>query len=159
MSKNRKQILIPLAVTLALLTIGAVICLAAIDVGSGAPNEGLTSRFQNAFFRNGFAYLVSLPPVNNVQRFGSTGLIQEFNSRESAGTGGTAARADQQEKGTRTLSELDMETPEGDAIEQHQEVIADEAGASPRREVPFDVNEADAAEQERAVGFDDDDYR
>jgi len=88
-SKNRKQILIPLAITLALLTIGAVICLAAIDVGSGAPNEGLTSRFQNAFFRNGFAYLVSLPPVNNVQRFGSTGLIQEFNSRESAGTGGT----------------------------------------------------------------------
>jgi hypothetical protein len=38
-------------------------------------------------------------------------------------------------------------------------VIADEAVASPRREVPFDVNEADAAEQERAVGFDDDDYR
>jgi hypothetical protein len=27
------------------------------------------------------------------------------------------------------------------------------------REVPFDVNEADAADQERAVGFDDDDYR
>ena len=30
---------------------------------------------------------------------------------------------------------------------------------SPRREVPLDVNEADAAEQELAVGFDDDDYR
>jgi hypothetical protein len=54
---------------------------------------------------------------------------------------------------------LDIETPEDDAIEQHQEVIADEEVASPRREVPFDVNEADAAEQERAVGFDDDDYR
>jgi hypothetical protein len=54
---------------------------------------------------------------------------------------------------------LDLETPEGDAIEQHQEVIADEAVATARREVPFDVNEADAAEQERAVGFDDDDYR
>ena len=57
------------------------------------------------------------------------------------------------------MSELDMETPEDDALEQHQELIADETGAGARREVPFDVNEADAAEQERAVGFDDDDYR
>ena len=30
---------------------------------------------------------------------------------------------------------------------------------SVRREVPFDVNEADAAEQDRVVGYDDDDYR
>ena len=52
-----------------------------------------------------------------------------------------------------------METPEDDALEQHQELIADETGAGARREVPFDVNEADAAEQERSVGFDDDDYR
>ena len=55
------------------------------------------------------------------------------------------------------LSELDMETPEDDAIEQHQEVVADEpAGVA---QVPFDVDEADAAEQARSVGFDDDDYR
>jgi pyruvate/2-oxoglutarate dehydrogenase complex dihydrolipoamide dehydrogenase (E3) component len=55
------------------------------------------------------------------------------------------------------LSELDMETPEDDAIEQHQEVVADEvAGVA---QVPFDVDEADAAEQARAVGFDDEDYR
>jgi len=60
---------------------GISICLAAvIDVGSGAPSDGLTQRFQNAFFRNGFAYLVSLPPAGNVTRFGATGLIQEFNS-------------------------------------------------------------------------------
>ena len=52
-----------------------------------------------------------------------------------------------------------METPEGDAIEQQQEVIADETVTGARREVPFDVDEADAAEQARAVGFDDDDYR
>jgi hypothetical protein len=52
-----------------------------------------------------------------------------------------------------------METPEGDAIEQHQEVIADETVTVTRDELPFDVNEADAAEQDRAVGFDDDDYR
>jgi hypothetical protein len=29
----------------------------------------------------------------------------------------------------------------------------------PGRDLSFDVNEADAAEQARAVGFDDDDYR
>jgi hypothetical protein len=52
-----------------------------------------------------------------------------------------------------------METPEDDALEQHQEIIEDENATGARREVPFDVNEADAAEQERAVGFDDDDYR
>jgi len=94
-----------------------------------------------------------------VHAFPTYGEALQTALRELAGTGGSAARADQQEKGTGTLSELDIETPEGDAIEQHQEVIADEAVASPRREVPLDVNEADAAEQERAVGFDDDDYR
>ena len=94
-----------------------------------------------------------------VHAFPTYGEALETALRELAGTGGSTARADQQEKETGTLSELDIETPEGDAIEQHQEVIADEAVASPRREVPFDVNEADAAEQERAVGFDDDDYR
>ena len=94
-----------------------------------------------------------------VHAFPTYGEALETALRELAGSGGSAVRADQQEKGTGTLSELDMETPEGDAIEQHQEVIADETVVSARREVPFDVNEADAAEQERAVGFDDDDYR
>ena len=94
-----------------------------------------------------------------VHAFPTYGEALETALRELAGTGGTAVRTDQQEKGTRTLSELDMETPEDDAIEQHQDVVADEAVATARREVPFDVNEADAAEQERAVGFDDDDYR
>jgi hypothetical protein len=79
--------------------------------------------------------------------------------RELASTGGSSGIADQE---VRQLSELDMEAPEGDAIEQHQEVIEDENGPQgfgARHEVPFDVNEADAAEQERDVGFDDDDYR
>jgi len=58
---------------------------------------------------------------------------------------------------------MDMETPEGDAIEQRQELFGDiedenAVGTGPRR-VPFDVDEADAAEQDRSVGFDDDDYR
>ena len=60
---------------------------ATIDVGSGAPNSGLTEKFVSNFFRNGFAYLVSLPPIDNVQRFGGTGLIQEFNAVGSTGTG------------------------------------------------------------------------
>jgi pyruvate/2-oxoglutarate dehydrogenase complex dihydrolipoamide dehydrogenase (E3) component len=94
-----------------------------------------------------------------VHAFPTYGEALETALRELAGTETSAIRADQQEKGTGTVSELDMETPEGDAIEQHQEVIADETVVSARREIPFDVNEADAAEQERAVGFDDDDYR
>jgi len=69
------------------------------------------------------------------------------------------AGIDQTEKGIGPLSELDMETPEDDAIEQHQEVVADEVVTITRRELPYDVDEADAAEQARAVGFDDDDYR
>jgi len=56
---------------------------------------------------------------------------------------------------------MSIETPEDDAIEQQQELVEDEEAPVTRRRdsVPFDVDEADAAEQERSVGFDDDDYR
>jgi dihydrolipoamide dehydrogenase len=91
-----------------------------------------------------------------VHAFPTYGEALETALRDLAGTGGSTGMADQE--GGR-LSELDMETPEGDAIEQHQEVVDDENLTGTRREVPFDVNEADAAEQDRAVGFDDDDYR
>ncbi len=64
-----------------------------------------------------------------------------------------------EEKRIGPLSELGLETPEDDALEQHRELVPDEAVTVPRRDVPFDVDEADAAEQARAVGFDDDDYR
>jgi hypothetical protein len=94
-----------------------------------------------------------------VHAFPTYGEALETALRELAGTGGIAVSTGRQEEGIGPLSELDMETPEGDAIEQHQEVVTDEAAVGGRREVPFDVNEADAAEQERAVGFDDDDYR
>ena len=61
------------------------------------------------------------------------------------------------------MSEMGMETPEDDAIEQHQELVADEdeggTVTGQLHSVPFEVNEADAAEQDRSVGFDDDDYR
>ena len=94
-----------------------------------------------------------------VHAFPTYGEALETALRELAGTGGSTVNADQKEKGTGPLSELDMETPEDDALEQHQEVIADETETGARREVPFDVDEADAAEQQRAVGYDDDDYR
>ena len=66
---------------------------------------------------------------------------------------------DQKEKGIAPLSELNMETPEDDAIEQNTELVPDEAVTAARRDVGFEVDEADAAEQERTVGYDDDDYR
>jgi pyruvate/2-oxoglutarate dehydrogenase complex dihydrolipoamide dehydrogenase (E3) component len=94
-----------------------------------------------------------------VHAFPTYGEALETAFGELAGTGSSPGIADQEEKGFHPLSELGMETPEDDAIEQHQEVVADEAVTGARREVPFDVDEADAAEQERAVGFDDDDYR
>lgn len=50
----------------------------AADVGSGAPNPDTTLQYVNAFFRNGFAYLVSLPPLGDVRQFGPTGYLQEF---------------------------------------------------------------------------------
>ena len=57
------------------------------------------------------------------------------------------------------MSEMDIETPLEDAAEQSREVAAESTGEL--REVPFEVNEADAAEQTRDAGYvaDDDDYR
>jgi uncharacterized protein (TIGR03437 family) len=48
------------------------------DVGSGAPNDTIRNMFVQAFYRNGFANLVSLPPATDVRRLGSTGYVQEF---------------------------------------------------------------------------------
>jgi hypothetical protein len=50
-----------------------------------------------------------------------------------------------------------METPGEDAAEQAREIPEDEPGEL--LELPFEVNEADAAEQVRDVGYDDEDYR
>lgn len=61
----------------------AALCLPAqtIDVGTGSSSLDpvISQQFVNAYFRNGFANLVSTPPVGLVRSFGSTGLIQEFN--------------------------------------------------------------------------------
>ena len=91
-----------------------------------------------------------------VHAFPTYGEALEMALRELAGTGGT--QQTDQEAGR--LSELGMETPEDDAIEQNTDVLDDETTTIlRRRDMPLDVNEADAAEQERAVGYDDDDYR
>ena len=58
---------------------------------------------------------------------------------------------------------MGLETPEGDAVEQHTSVRAGDEGGEDRLEwsaqLPFDANEADAAEQKRLVELDEDDYR
>jgi pyruvate/2-oxoglutarate dehydrogenase complex dihydrolipoamide dehydrogenase (E3) component len=88
----------------------------------------------------------------------------EAGGTEAGGTeaGGTEAGGTE-EKGIGSLSELGLETPEDDAVEQHRELVPDylagEVVPVPRRDAWFGVNEADAAEQARAAGFDDDDYR
>jgi pyruvate/2-oxoglutarate dehydrogenase complex dihydrolipoamide dehydrogenase (E3) component len=82
--------------------------------------------------------------------------LRELTASTSTGIAGTQAT----DREVSRLSEMDLETPEADAIEQHQEVVDnDDSSTGGPRAVPYDVNEADAAEQDRSVGFDDDDYR
>jgi hypothetical protein len=50
-----------------------------------------------------------------------------------------------------------IEAPEADIVEQHTVVIDD--GDNGLDQVPFDVDEGDAAEQSRVVELDEDDYR
>ncbi len=60
------------------------------------------------------------------------------------------------------MSESDMEAPTADSVEQRQ-IVADDAeeplNDDEPVELPLDVNEADAAEQQRTVELDEDDYR
>jgi hypothetical protein len=55
------------------------------------------------------------------------------------------------------VSELGIETPDEDAAEQALEVP--EEDDEELSEVPLEVDEADAAEQIRDAGYDDEDYR
>ena len=60
------------------------------------------------------------------------------------------------------MSEMGLERPVADSVEQSLDVIADSTEPdeySRPGEVPLEANEADAAEQERALGHDEDDYR
>jgi hypothetical protein len=60
------------------------------------------------------------------------------------------------------MSDMGLERPVDDSVEQHQDVIPDEAEldqSARLHELPLEADEADAAEQERALGLDEDDYR
>jgi hypothetical protein len=53
--------------------------------------------------------------------------------------------------------EIAIETEEADAVEQHREVR--ESGDPWRQEIPFDADPFDAADQQRTVDLDEDEYR
>ncbi len=55
------------------------------------------------------------------------------------------------------MSEPSIETPNEDAAEQARVVSDDDE--EELSEVPFEVDEADAADQIRDAGYNDDDYR
>ena len=66
------------------------------------------------------------------------------------------------------MTDSGMEAPVDDAIEQHQNANGgsddetepgEREGAGWPRHVPLDADEADAADQERTVELDEDDYR
>jgi hypothetical protein len=60
------------------------------------------------------------------------------------------------------MSEMGLERPVDDSVEQDQDVIPDGADLDEGNlsyELPLEADEADAAEQERELGVDDDDYR
>src|SRR5215468_3715946 len=48
------------------------------SVGGGAPTAAIGQQFVDAFNSNGFNLLVSSTPVGAVGKYGSTGLIQQF---------------------------------------------------------------------------------
>ncbi|SPE30735.1 Ig domain protein, group 2 domain protein [Candidatus Sulfopaludibacter sp. SbA6] len=56
----------------------------AIDVGLGGP-ASLVQEFVQAFYRNGFNLLVTLPPLGNVKKLGTTGYVQEFSDAQTSG--------------------------------------------------------------------------
>ncbi len=60
------------------------------------------------------------------------------------------------------MSEMDLERPVDDSVEQSQDVIPDGEELDEvnlRYEVPLEADEADTAEQERELSLDEDDYR
>jgi len=57
----------------------------ATDVGSGAPNAAIQQLFIQAFYRNGFHNLVSLPPSAKVRQFGTVGWYQTFSDANKSG--------------------------------------------------------------------------
>jgi hypothetical protein len=60
------------------------------------------------------------------------------------------------------MSDMGLEQPVDDSVEQDRDVVPNGAELDQSNlphEVPLEADEADAAEQERALGVDEDDYR
>lgn len=60
------------------------------------------------------------------------------------------------------MSDMGLEQPVDDSVEQGQDVVPNGAELDQSNlphEVPLEADEADAVEQERALGVDEDDYR
>ena len=59
------------------------------------------------------------------------------------------------------MTEREPDEPVADVVEQHQEVVPDEdePDETAADELPLEADEADVAEQARAVRLSDDDYR
>jgi hypothetical protein len=55
--------------------------------------------------------------------------------------------------------DVDIEAPEADVAEQQTEVDQDAPRDNRTAETPLDADPADVSEQEREVGYSDDDYR
>jgi hypothetical protein len=67
-----------------------------------------------------------------------------------------------QASGRYGMSDMGLERPVADSVEQSQDAVTDGTELHEYnlpREVPLEADEADAAEQERALGHDEDDYR
>ncbi len=54
-----------------------------IDVGTGSPTPLIQLLYQQAYYRNGFANQVSLPPLGVVKKIGTNGLVQEFSDAKN----------------------------------------------------------------------------
>jgi hypothetical protein len=60
------------------------------------------------------------------------------------------------------MSDMGLEAPDADSAEQKQDAVvepAEDDETAAKAEPPLEANEADAAEQDRALDSDEDEYR
>ena len=74
------QLRVPVAVLLGV----SAYAQSVVDVGTGAPTPAIQELFLEAFSRNAFNLEVSLPPLGDVKKFGSTGYVQEFSGASTS---------------------------------------------------------------------------
>jgi hypothetical protein len=88
----------------------------------------------------------------------SSGLTMDREEHAMSDIGAPIDNRDLDEQpSTATPTELPLETPEADAAEQR--VSVEESGQWTVRPIRPDVDPADAADQQREIGLDEDDYR